>query len=84
MMNSVFKCKQSEQSLLRLKARLPALFQVLPRPLYLFFSIVILWYSPIRGIAPALLNPIHEDFTSASFVRHDFNHVQFSDLICDF
>jgi len=28
MMNSVFKCKQSEQSLLRLKARLPALFQV--------------------------------------------------------
>jgi hypothetical protein len=68
MMNSVFKCKQSEQSLLRLKSRLPALFQVLPRPLYLLFSTVI----------SAHLNSSHEDFTSGSFVRNDFNHVQFS------
>jgi hypothetical protein len=32
LMNSVFKCKQSEQGLLRLKSKLPSLFQVCTVP----------------------------------------------------
>ena len=34
LMNSVFKCKQSEQGLLRLKNRLPNLFQVVNSQIY--------------------------------------------------